>query len=47
VAFLLFYFLEHHLLIHAGHEEQHHIHLTADDCREALAVIGQCQAQSM
>jgi ZIP family zinc transporter/zinc and cadmium transporter len=37
VAFLLFYFLEHHLLIHAGHEEQHHTHLTADDCRDGCS----------
>lgn len=32
LAFILFYFLEHHLLIHAGHEEQHHAQLTVDDC---------------
>lgn len=34
LAFILFYFLEHHLLIHAGHEEQHHTHLAVDDCRD-------------
>lgn len=34
LAFVLFYFLEHHLLIHAGHEEQHHLHLAIDDCRD-------------
>ena len=34
LAFILFYFLEHHLLIHAGHEEQHHAHLAVDDCRD-------------
>ena len=34
LAFILFYFLEHHLLIHAGHEEQHHVQLTADDCHD-------------
>jgi zinc and cadmium transporter len=32
LAFILFYFFEHHLLIHAGHEEQHHINLEIDDC---------------
>jgi len=32
LAFILFYFLEHHLLIHAGHEEQHHINLDVNDC---------------
>jgi ZIP family zinc transporter/zinc and cadmium transporter len=35
IAFILFYFFEHHLLIHAGHEEQHHINLEVDchdDC---------------
>ncbi len=32
LAFVLFYFLEHHLLIHAGHEEQHHVNLDIDDC---------------
>lgn len=35
LAFIIFYFLEHHLLIHAGHEEQHHINLDIDchdDC---------------
>ena len=31
LAFIIFYFLEHHLLIHAGHEEQHHINLYIDD----------------
>ena len=30
IAFILFYFLEHHLLIHAGHEEQHHVQLDTD-----------------
>jgi ZIP family zinc transporter/zinc and cadmium transporter len=35
LAFVLFYFLEHHLLIHAGHEEQHHVNLAVDDCHEA------------
>ncbi|NJC88061.1 MAG: ZIP family metal transporter [Desulfuromonas sp.] len=33
LAFILFYFLEHHLLIHAGHEEQHHVQLE-DDCHD-------------
>jgi ZIP family zinc transporter/zinc and cadmium transporter len=37
LTFILFYFLEHHLLIHAGHEEQHHLHLTADDCRDGCS----------
>jgi ZIP family zinc transporter/zinc and cadmium transporter len=27
VAFVLFYFLEHHLFFHAGHEELHHLNL--------------------
>jgi ZIP family zinc transporter/zinc and cadmium transporter len=34
VAFVLFYFLEHHLLIHAGHEEQHHTNLDIDTCHD-------------
>ncbi len=34
LAFVLFYFLEHHLLIHAGHEEQHHINLEVNDCHD-------------
>jgi zinc and cadmium transporter len=34
LAFVMFYFLEHHLLIHAGHEEQHHINLNVDDCHD-------------
>jgi len=34
LAFVLFYFLEHHLLIHAGHEEQHHVNLNVDDCHD-------------
>jgi ZIP family zinc transporter/zinc and cadmium transporter len=34
LAFILFYFLEHHLLIHAGHEEQHHVQLAVDDCHD-------------
>ena len=34
LAFILFYFFEHHLLIHAGHEEQHHINLEIDDCHD-------------
>ncbi|RLB67696.1 MAG: hypothetical protein DRH08_02960 [Deltaproteobacteria bacterium] len=34
LAFVLFYFFEHHLLIHAGHEEQHHVNLNVDDCHE-------------
>jgi len=34
LAFVLFYFLEHHLLIHAGHEEQHHINLEVADCHD-------------
>ncbi len=38
LAFILFYFLEHHLLIHAGHEEQHHTHLTVDDCHDGCSV---------
>ena len=32
LAFVLFYFFEHHLLIHAGHEEQHHVNLEVADC---------------
>lgn len=27
VSFVLFYFLEHHFLVHAGHEQLHHSHL--------------------
>lgn len=34
LAFVVFYFLEHHLLIHAGHEEQHHVSLATDDCHD-------------
>jgi ZIP family zinc transporter/zinc and cadmium transporter len=34
LAFILFYFLEHHLLVHAGHEEQHHVQLKVDDCHD-------------
>ncbi len=34
LAFVLFYFLEHHLLIHAGHEEQHHVNLEVADCHD-------------
>jgi len=34
LAFILFYFFEHHLLIHAGHEEQHHVHLEVADCHD-------------
>ena len=34
LAFILFYFFEHHLLIHAGHEEQHHINLEIADCHD-------------
>ena len=34
LAFVLFYFFEHHLLIHAGHEEQHHINLEVADCHD-------------
>ena len=34
LAFVLFYFLEHHLLIHAGHEEQHHVNLGVNDCHD-------------
>ena len=34
LAFVLFYFLEHHLLIHAGHEEQHHVNLEIADCHD-------------
>lgn len=34
LAFTLFYFLEHHLLIHAGHEEQHHANLDVNDCHD-------------
>lgn len=34
LAFVLFYFFEHHLLIHAGHEEQHHINLEIADCHD-------------
>ena len=34
LAFVLFYFLEHHLLIHAGHEEQHHHSLAVDNCHD-------------
>ena len=36
IAFVLFYFLEHHLPFHAGHEELHHVDLAAgaphDEC---------------
>jgi ZIP family zinc transporter/zinc and cadmium transporter len=32
LAFVVFYFLEHHILIHAGHEEQHHVNLNIDNC---------------
>jgi zinc and cadmium transporter len=32
LSFVLFYFFEHHLLIHAGHEEQHHVNLEVHDC---------------
>jgi ZIP family zinc transporter/zinc and cadmium transporter len=38
LAFILFYFLEHHLLIHAGHEEQHHVRLTGDTCDDGCCV---------
>src|SRR5512139_2164942 len=38
LAFIIFYFLEHHLLIHAGHEEQHHTRLTVDDCHDGCCV---------
>lgn len=36
-SFVLFYFLEHHFLVHAGHEQLHHNHLDVadghgDDC---------------
>lgn len=34
LAFVLFYFFEHHLMIHAGHEEQHHISLDVADCHD-------------
>lgn len=34
LAFIVFYFLEHHLLIHAGHEDQRHINRDIDDCHE-------------
>jgi ZIP family zinc transporter/zinc and cadmium transporter len=34
LAFVLFYFFEHHLMIHAGHEEQHHINLEVADCHD-------------
>jgi zinc and cadmium transporter len=34
LAFVLFYFFEHHLLIHAGHEEQHHVNLEIADCHD-------------
>jgi ZIP family zinc transporter/zinc and cadmium transporter len=34
LAFVLFYFFEHHLLIHAGHEEQHHVNLEVADCHD-------------
>ena len=34
LAFILFYFFEHHLLIHAGHEEQHHVNLEIADCHD-------------
>jgi ZIP family zinc transporter/zinc and cadmium transporter len=34
LAFVLFYFFEHHLMIHAGHEEQHHINLEIADCHD-------------
>lgn len=31
ISFILFYFLEHHLFFHAGHEELHHQHLHVAD----------------
>lgn len=34
LAFALFYFFEHHLMIHAGHEEQHHVNLDVADCHD-------------
>lgn len=37
LAFVLFYFLEHHLLIHAGHEEQHHVNLEVADCHDSCS----------
>lgn len=30
-SFVLFYFLEHHLMVHAGHEQLHHSHLDVAD----------------
>lgn len=33
-AFLLFYFLEHHLFFHAGHEQLHHVNLEVPDCHD-------------
>ena len=38
LAFILFYFLEHHLLIHAGHEEQHHSNLAVDTCHDDCCI---------
>jgi len=38
LAFILFYFLEHHLLIHAGHEEQHHVGLAVGDCHDGCCL---------
>ena len=38
LAFIVFYFLEHHLLIHAGHEEQHHVDLAVGDCHDGCCL---------
>lgn len=35
VSFVLFYFLEHHLFIHAGHEQLHHEHLDVADSHDS------------
>lgn len=44
VAFVLFYFLEHHLPFHAGHEELHHVDLAAgalhDECCDSHHPMG-------
>lgn len=38
LAFVLFYFLEHHLFFHAGHEELHHANLEVAASHEACCV---------
>lgn len=34
LSFLLFYFLEHHLFFHAGHEQLHHADLALTECHD-------------